>query len=213
MDWGFCDTIRKTGHLLFPSLLRYRAANQLAEMTGDQDAAGTAATIAAAIESTLYDAASGLYWSATGVGRQRDIWGSAFAVYCGAGCRHQDKTAAALLQRLQAGTIEQDGYIRPIATDENHSPHSAWESTATPFNDYQNGAYWATPTGWVWYAVSLIDPAAADALMHRFIQHTEAGAAQGTPYEYFGQRGASGRQYGTSATLPYAGVINKARVS
>ena len=33
--------------------------------------------------------------------------------------------------------------------DRDASATSAWEKSITPHNRYQNGAYWATPTGWL----------------------------------------------------------------
>lgn len=94
-DFGFCDSVFKSGKLLFPSILKYVAAQQLSELL---QAAGLPERASAlhsdmrairnAIPATFLhpSAEDNEAWldSATGVGRQPDVWGSAFAVYSGA---------------------------------------------------------------------------------------------------------------------------------
>lgn len=73
VDWGFCDTVIKSGYLLFPSLLRYRAALRLKEMfclMGDTVKAHmyneTLGILKENIVKTFYDT-SGWFLSATNI--------------------------------------------------------------------------------------------------------------------------------------------------
>jgi hypothetical protein len=84
---GFCDTVHLTGKLLFPSLLRYRAAGELITLSGalgKTDSAlrfkGIRATISRHLPTVFkHSSANGWLAAATGVGRQPDVWGTVYA--------------------------------------------------------------------------------------------------------------------------------------
>ena len=85
---GWTDIVRKTGHLLFTSLLYYQACVELDElqeaMGGDPlfDYGARADLIRQNI-SLLWDEQSGMFFAADEDCRQIDIWGSAYAVQVG----------------------------------------------------------------------------------------------------------------------------------
>ena len=207
VDWGFCDQIIKTGKLLFPSLLRFRAARLLAKALGDSEYNRRADKLAAAIQETFFEKETGWLLSATDIGKQPDVWGTAFAVCVGA-LEEKSETAAAnaLLKAYENGDATKCGYVRHILLSRDFSKDSAWESApGLAIGNYQNGAWWSTATGWYVYAVNIVSPGAARRLIDDFIRHTRENRLNGTPYEFFrsdiGE--ASGLNYGTSAALPF----------
>ncbi len=93
VDWGFCDSIRKSGMCLMPSLLRWQAARRMSAMyksvgnTGASDRYDEIArVIQRNIQPTFNKSVSlreGLLVSATGQGHKDDVWASAFAIWLG----------------------------------------------------------------------------------------------------------------------------------
>lgn len=156
--FGFCDGIYLTGRLLFPSLLRYRAAGELAELacaSGLSEQAPAHRRIQERIVSNLGatfgepDHLGGWLLAATGTGRQPDVWGTLCALHLGT-LRGHDAEAAldTVADAVRKGTIVFEGAVRHIPTNFDWSATSAWERTAgETLNTYQNGAYWHTPTG------------------------------------------------------------------
>ena len=220
VSFGFTDIVVHTGYLLFCSLLRFRAAKQLAQMhqlRGAQQRAqayeAIAQTAATSIRST-FALENGLLKASTGKSAQVDVWGSAFAVYCGLWDREDEQQAcSALAHALSQGTIAWRGNIRHVPTDEDHSAESAWEQVVGqwPKNHYQNGAYWNTPTGWVCYAVAQVDQRAARQLATEYVDQLREddfrqGPEFGAPYECIHPQGDHRQNpvYLTSMTCPLA---------
>ncbi|MFH1942730.1 MAG: hypothetical protein ABIL68_11580 [bacterium] len=198
VSFGFTDSIVHTGYLLFCSILRYRAAGQLADLyqiCGLQQKAEQYRSLASKISrdiQTTFIHESGLLRASTGKSAQPDVWGSAFAVYSGAlGERNAMQVSRALSRALSDGTIAWKGNIRHVPTDYEFSELSAWEQTvnsAFSKNRYQNGAYWNTPTGWVCYAVAQVDAEASRELALQYVEELRAGDFRqgdeyGSPYE------------------------------
>ena len=98
------------------------------------------------------------------------------------------------------------GYVRHILSDRDFSATSAWESTPTKLGEYQNGAYWATPTGWYAYALYLYG--SQTKILSDFLEHTKRYADRGAPFEWMDADTlqVSGLNYGTSGVLPYVGA-------
>jgi hypothetical protein len=172
-DWGFCDAESKSGKLLFPSILKFVAAGRLEELfrASAQPARARrfredAARIKAAIGATFFraspDGAEGWLHSATGVGGQADVWGSAFAAANGAvEAPMARKIALSLLKAYRDKTAVREGNVRQILTTDR-TFQGGWQISVVKPGEYQNGGYWGTPSGWVIAAISLIDrPAAA----------------------------------------------------
>lgn len=211
VDWGFVDTVKKSGKLLMASLLRYNAAitlYHLLDMLGDHTDGNYYLDVAQKIKSsvleTFYDESTGWFYSATGIGHQYDVWGTAYAVY--SGITSNEKTLAALYMGYKKRTAVVDGYVRHILTDNDYSKSSAWESTRSAFNEYQNGAYWSTPTGW--YAYALYQYNGETDVLNDFLKHTAKYADRGAPFEWMDAttERVSGLRYGTSGVLPYIGA-------
>jgi hypothetical protein len=200
--YGFTDTIGKQGDVLFCSLLYVQACRQLADLLDvldrGQDARRwreTGRRITASIDSVFWDANTGLFRAASDQCPEHDIWGSAFAVYLGVADDEQARAIAAYFQR-HYDEIVQAGQIR-------HLPGGVyWKKASCARDTYQNGAYWATPTGWFVYTLDRVDPALADRTVIDMVRHFQTyGACEWI----FGTK----RQlpnYLASAALPLAGI-------
>lgn len=218
VGFGFCDSITHTGHLLFASILRWQAARRLAELhAGGGDAAASAryAVIAdriAAAVPRVFGRDDGWLVASTGKSAQKDVWGTAYAVWTGLlQGEARQKAARALAQALKAGTIAEMGNIRHVPTDGDFSEKTAWEVSREPVGTYQNGAYWGTPSGWVAAAAAEVDADAARQLVADYIAELRAGdfrlgAGHRSPLECFLTRTRHARNpvYMTSVTCPYA---------
>ena len=180
-DWGFCDSVFKSGKLLFPSVLKFLAAQQLSELFRAAGLANKAAplerdvrVIRKAIPATflhpLGPQAEAWLDSATGVGRQPDVWGSAYAVYAGA---VDDTTAAKIGGALARGYREKsavrDGCVRSILSNDTANP-DGWQKSISPPGTYQNGGYWGTATGWYLAALAKFDLGAAKQMAQDFLE-------------------------------------------
>ncbi len=227
VTFGFVDVVTHTGDLLFCSLLKCRAALELAQLhaaLGDTADAARWAEKASALKEALNGAFAmddGWLRASTGVSGQPDVWGTAFAVYIGA--LHPDAEAAAcraLADAFRNGTIAWQGNIRHVPTDRDFSSETAWESALAKKNTYQNGAYWGTPTGWVCYAIHKTDPDAARQLAREYVAELREGDFRkgpefGSPWECMHPDGRHRQNpvYLTSVTCPLATfrAINEAR--
>ncbi len=220
VSFGFTDIVVHTGDLLFCSILRLRAARQLAQMQqqlGDAIAVQGWSREADRIQRHLpqaFDDESGLLCASTGTSAQPDVWGTAFAVYSGALDDERERVACqALAAAVDAGTIACKGHIRHVPTDADFSSQTAWESvvTGSARNTYQNGAYWGTPVGWVCYAVAQVNLDMARALACEFVDEVRTGDFRegddfGAPFECIHPDGDHRQNpvYMTSVTCPLA---------
>jgi hypothetical protein len=174
-DWGFCDTVFKSGKLLFPSVLKHNAANQLADMflaAGDKMKSriyrGEARRLRQSI-ARMFRREDGWLRSATEVGNQPDVWGTAFAVWSGAVDRTTAKKASrALANAYRAQTAVRDGLVRHVLTDDPTN-RGLWQNSAAAAGTYQNGGYWGTPAGWYIAAMHRTEPDAARAMARDFV--------------------------------------------
>ena len=214
VDFGFTDSIQKSGHLLFASILRYRAACALEEIFADDPEKKNMYrqyknTIAQSIRAVFYDESSGWLYSATGIGHQHDVWGTAYAAYLG--IVTEEKTLSALKAAYLDKTAFADGQVRHILTTENAREDSAWEVSRGALDTYQNGGYWATATGWYAGALYRYDKTVSLAIFDDFIAHTEKYADAGAPFEWINRDTSdfSGCKYGTSGVLPYIAYTEK----
>ena len=218
VGFGFCDTVYLTGALLFPSLLRHRAAIEMAEMLGDNSLRRRASAIADHVVPIFSDRKrfGGWLLAATEVGRQPDVWGTLYALHRNIlpaefAAAARDTVAGA----VRRGTITLDGAVRHVPTDHDFSPVSAWEKVApgVAVNTYQNGAYWHTPTGWL---VSALWPSHQELALDVFRQYVahlrgqdfRRGEAFGAPWECFGRDGKAKQNpvYMASVTVPLAAI-------
>ncbi|MGE5295588.1 MAG: hypothetical protein ACM3VT_12225 [Solirubrobacterales bacterium] len=199
--YGFTDTVHKTGDELFCSLLYVEASRRLADLltsagrTADAEKwKAESERVAQSVRKVFWDPQVGLFRAATVCCREHDIWGSAFAVYLGVADREQSMAIAKCFQKNYAGIV-QNGQIRHLL------PGVYWEK-AGERDTYQNGAYWATPTGWFVYALDLADPALADRTVLDMVKDFQAGGA--CEWIFNGKRQIP--NYLASASLPLAGI-------
>ncbi|MBS1714545.1 MAG: hypothetical protein JST30_09440 [Armatimonadetes bacterium] len=218
VGFGFCDTVYLTGSMAFPSLLRYRALGEMSELA-EQTGQGADAVRWSAARAELkvhlapvLQEASGWLLAATGVGRQPDVWATAFALDLGV-LKGEARTKAlrVLAAAFHEGTVTCEGAVRHVPTDRDFSETSAWERTAgVPLDRYQNGAYWHTPSGWFASALSQTDRSAArrfigDYMAHMRREDHRQGRGHGGPWECVHPRGPYRQNpvYLASVTLPY----------
>jgi len=218
VSFGFTDTVAHTGDLFFCSVLRHRAAGQMADLCtrlGRPDQAATYRGIQHQISEYLprvFMHESGLLRASTGKSSQPDVWGSAFAVASGALPESvADSVCQALCKVLADSAIAWQGQVRHVPTDWDFSDATMWEHVigTQPKNRYQNGAYWDTPVGWVCHAVAQRDGAAAVRLALDYVADLQrddfrAGDTHGAPWEC-AHPGAAHRQnpvYMASVTCP-----------
>jgi len=199
--YGFTDTIRKQGDELFCSLLYVQASRQLSDLLNvlgrksDAEKWKTeSARVATSIRKVFWDSGTGLFRAATVRCREHDIWGSAFAVYLGVADGEQSLAIARYFKNHYS-KIVQNGQIR-------HLPGGVYWERGCDRDTYQNGGFWATPTGWFVYALDLVDTALANQtvidMVHAF---QETGACEwvlGTNHTL--------PNYLASASLPLAGI-------
>jgi hypothetical protein len=207
-DFGFCDAESKSGKLLFTSVLKLMAARQLAELfeaTGKQAKARQyredVQRIRTAIPGTFLN--NGWLRSATGVGNQPDVWGSAFAVWSGA----LDDAAAATVSRTLAGAWRDKSAVRDGCVRHIPSP-DRWQVSLSKPGEYQNGGYWGTATGWYIAAMAKADRAAAAAMAREFVtflrEHRRSDGIS-EAWEWFNPESGTRRNplYVATVALPY----------
>ncbi len=199
--YGFTDTVRKEGDELFCSLLYVQASRQLADLLNSAARAAEAESwkqqaerVAASIRRVFWDPQAGLFRAATVSCREHDIWGSAFAVYLGVAGHEQARAVATVFQRDYSGLV-QNGQIR-------HLPPGVYWEKGCPRDTYQNGGYWATPTGWFVYTLDLVDPALADRTVMDLVKDFQGGGA----CEWIFKDMRRLPNYLASASLPLAGI-------
>jgi hypothetical protein len=206
-DWdrcpyGFTDTVRMQGDILFCSLLYVEASRRLSDLliavNRKDEAAGwklEAEIIAKKIREIFWDSQAGLFRAATIHCREHHIWGSAFAVYLAVADKDQSMKIAEYF-RGNYSQIVQKGQIR-------HLPGGVyWEKCVAARDTYQNGAYWATPTGWFVYTLDIVDPRLADqTIIDMVTDFRENGACEWV----FGEKHRL-PNYLASASLPLAGI-------
>ena len=91
--------------------------------------------------------------------------------------------------------IVQEGQIR-------HLPGGVYWEKGCERDTYQNGGYWATPTGWFVYTLNLADPALADqTILDMVDSFQKTGACE---WSYAEKRVLP--NYLASATLPLDGI-------
>lgn len=148
--YGFTDIVKKTGYLLFSSLLYYKASLEMHKLCVKYNC-GNPAIYRRRYEYVrqsiykLWDENSGMFWAADGDCKQIDIWGSAYAVAVGITSEEQTQRIASYLVQHYNKTVK-NGQVRHLANGDG-----TWDQL---FHDckagtYQNGAFWATPLAWM----------------------------------------------------------------
>jgi len=222
VDFGFRDAIHITGDLLYPSLLKYEAALELSAIFKKKGNPAKAAAYKAIADSLkaaipgIFTDAGGMLRASTGKSAQRDVWGTALAIYLKIlSGKAAERAAAVLSDAYAAGSLSYKGAIRHVLTTDDFSAATAWEGAipGAPLNQYQNGAYWHTPVGWVAYAIWLADKQNARKLVKEYIAELRdtdfrRGSRFAGPLECFHPPSYTrGPVYLTSVSCPYI-VLN-----
>lgn len=228
IGFGFQDQVVSTGYELMTSVMRYRALNQLSLMAaadGDSTTAATYASSAAAVQSNLrtqlWDSSANLFKNASGTNTQHSVPGSAYAVVINnifpglllsgdvtsittklrAGLRGN---ADDLAGKGFVGAGSDAGEIRHLPLNENWTSVDRFGS-APGAGTYQNGAYWATFTGWVAQALNIGGYAHdGDMLLSSLITKMRADPITSAPIEASNSAASynGSARYTISALLP-----------
>lgn len=223
VGFGFQDSVYLLGALSFATLLRLRAARQLAVLcavTGAALEAGRYRRTAERIASHLvplfanHSKSDGWLLAATETGRQPDVWATLFALHLkalptDAAARARQTIADAV--RTPGHTIKYQGAVRHVPSDRYFRPDQCWERGGSKANTYQSGAFWHTATGWLIEALHHDDPELAREVCDRYLRHLREqdfrlGGDRHAPWECFGLDLANAQNpiYTTSATVPLA---------
>ncbi len=216
VDFGFRDVIEITGDLCYPSILKYVAAKDLSSIftfSGNKTKADHYEQIAQSIKKVLpviFLNKDGMLLASTAKSNQPDVWATSLAIYLDIlegedalkACRH-------LANAYKSGTLAYKGNIRHIITTEDYNTETAWQKSLVPKNQYQNGAYWGTPTGWVAFSLAKVNSAYAQQLIKEYITHLREtdyrkGASFGGPFECITTTSRTqGPVYLTTVACPY----------
>jgi hypothetical protein len=181
VSYGFTDTVYKPGRELFCSLLLMQAYRFIGEMEfacGCDQFAQKAIIMAESIRANLYHLWNDKgYFIAYDRGNNPppDLWGTAFAVYCGAvdECMHK-KIADWIISLYETHDTSQRGYTFCNGFARHLPAPYFWEyklvPPATEHFYYQDGWYWSMPTGWLAYALQKYYPESASRLMGEMIK-------------------------------------------
>ena len=161
--YGFTDIVKKTGYLLFTSVLYYDACLSLASAcreagVGEPEEYAKRAGLIKDNIGRLWDNRSGAFFAASGECKQYDVWGTAFVLsYPGLATKEQEDKALDFLVENYDRYAEK-GQIRHLLFPET------WQSTFAyrPSGVYQNGGYWATPLAWFVPVIAKRDPELAE---------------------------------------------------
>jgi hypothetical protein len=98
------------------------------------------------------------------------VWGSAYAVYNGC-ARGERRERLLVFLRDRYKDYAWRGQVRHLLRADPRSDEH-WERLLIPVepDTYQNGAYWATASGWVLYALAQIDMPLAREMLVELIQ-------------------------------------------
>ncbi len=160
--YGFTDTVCKTGQLYMESLLFWRACRMMEELcarfrTGNADWYAARAAAVESSVSALRDADTGVYYATSLDCRQIDIWGMAYMLYIGFPVDEAEKETLLRFLCDNYDSYMYKGQVRHLLKGEY------WQKLLIEIEPetYQNGAYWATATGWVLWCIAQKDNALA----------------------------------------------------
>ncbi len=215
VDFGFRDVITITGELCMPSILKYKASLELAELFDllkKKDKAEVYRNNARRLKEEIpqrFSDSRGMLLASTGKSKQADIWSTVMAVYYGIIEGDQVlNVSRTITEGYKKGLLAKSGNIRHIFIGEDFSEKSAWEKSLVRKGDYQNGGYWGTPTGWVCYVMAQTDLPAAKQLAKEYIDNLRAGDFRkggdyGEPWECYNLEAPQNAIYMTTVTSPY----------
>lgn len=206
IDYGFTDTIKKTGDVTYGTALLAWAYKMMAEMNGEKWwEGGTYTTLRNVAQDGLATLRKPSGWYAGSSGNNAavdDVWATALIAAEGL-CTPQEARDSGVVLRdaFLDGTITSRGWVRHLPSPQ------VWSGTVTPVNTYQNGAYWLTPLWDCYRAVYAVDPTTAFAWASQAVaetnrQHESGLGAANTPVEWFhGATNSTPKGYVASAAI------------
>ncbi|MEX2336160.1 MAG: hypothetical protein WD555_02680 [Fulvivirga sp.] len=216
VDFGFRDALYITGDLSYSSILKYRAALQLSSLfkkLKNNSKAKAYSNIAEKIKEALpaiFINENGMLKASTEISSQPDVWATSLAIYLGLlEGEDAEKASRHLTKAYENGTLAYKGNIRHVIHGEDFNRTTAWEKGIVAPNEFQNGAYWGTPTGWVSYAINKVNPEMAAQLLKEYISELREsdfrkGGEFNGPYEcFYPPNYTRGPVYLTSVSVPY----------
>jgi hypothetical protein len=170
-DWGFTDCIKKTGVVLFSNLLKIDALNSLSaiyNVFGEKEKASNYENqkekVISGLE-LLWDPNLNLYYSASKIGHKIDIWGNAFTVYANLLSKDRIEKISKSLLANQSRFLW-NGQVRHLFLKEYWDAFLiAGVKSRIKEDEYQNGAYWGTPSGWMSVALEQAQKGAGQKLI------------------------------------------------
>ncbi len=170
--YGFTDTVCKTGELFLETILYWRACLFMEEMNvqlrlpGGVSYYGIMKRIETAID-VLYESSSGAFYAATESCREIDIWGMIYSLYIDYPYKKDQKGQMLSFLKVHAEDYLYEGQVRHLLKNEY------WEKLLIDIKpeEYQNGAYWATATGWAVWCLFQSDRKQAAVTLKRAIQY------------------------------------------
>ncbi len=187
----------RSGDCLWPSLLRFQAARELAAMftaVGDVVNSETFRHDVAAMRMALPTAFFlplgqqkghnvGMLISSITTGRRDDIWGSAMALQLDA---FSPDTALAIARHLDdlvaTGMITSQGYVRTIPPDGTYG--GAWKLVNGSSQNWINQGYSILPVAWLVQDILPVAPEHAVELLTAAAQQAEVDWAASGPWEF-----------------------------
>jgi len=171
--YGFTDTVYKTGLLAYETLLLWKAekllSNWLLKFGLDADKYITNIDSIEKNFLKIFKSDNGMLKSATEICNQIDIWASCFAVSIGFPMLENEKKNIADWLIENYDSVVEMGQIRHLPTGE------FWQKTFIPVEQgtYQNGAFWATATGWFYDTIVDFNKELANKLIVDILQYFE----------------------------------------
>ena len=174
--YGFTDTVCKTGRLFMESVLFWRAAKQMARLYDTllqkEEAAAAYERKARCVEENihkLWDAQAEAFFAADGDCRQHDVWGMLYAWAIGFPMEESLRSGMTAWLLCNRERYMYRGQIYQLLDG------AAWEKLLIdiPAGEYQNGAYWATASGWALELLDRCDPPYAAHMLNELLTDIE----------------------------------------
>lgn len=216
VDYGFTDTIKKTGDVAYGTALMAWAYKMCAEMAGESGS-GTYTTLREEAEAglaTLRQADGWYAGSSANNAAVDDVWATALIVAEGlVSGSDRIESAQAIADAYSDGSMGPLGYSSTITQFGlvRHLPVGQfWTGTTTTPGTYQNGGYWLTPLWDCVRAVALVNSPlalswATEAMQQLEDEHTAEADWHDVPYEWHNY----GVGVGAKGYTPSAAVVHR----
>lgn len=174
--YGFSDTVCKTGSLFMESVLYWRACRfmeELHEMYGSMERKLEYNVRAEVVEEnliTFFDESSGTFLASDGFCRQIDVWGMLYTLAVDFPLPSSVKSSVERWLMENRHRYLYKGQVCQLPDG------ASWEKLLieVPAGEYQNGAYWATASGWAIRFFRRVDPEYAERMLDALLADFES---------------------------------------